>query len=48
MHTIEKAAQIYLLALSAGQGRILQTIEDDALRAIAKDFGVTLREEFLD
>ena len=48
MHTIEKAAQIYLLALSAGQGRILQTIEDDALRAIAKDFGVILREEFLD
>ena len=47
MHTIEKAAQIYLLALSAGR-RILQTIEDDALRAIAKDFGVTLREEFLD
>ena len=48
MHTIEKAAQIYILALSAGQGRILQTIEDDGLRAIAKDFGVTLREEFLD
>ena len=48
MHTIEKAAQIYLLALSAGQGKILQTIEDDDLRAIAKDFGVTLREEFLD
>lgn len=48
MHTIEKAAQIYILALSAGQGKILQTIEDDGLRAIAKDFGVTLREEFLD
>jgi rhamnulose-1-phosphate aldolase len=48
MHTIEKAAQIYLLALSAGQWKILQTIEDDDLRAIAKDFGVTLREEFLD
>ena len=48
MHTIEKAAQIYILALSAGQGRILQTIEDAALRALAKDCGVTLREEFLD
>ena len=48
MHTIEKAAQIYLLALSAGQGTIRQTIRDDDLRAIAKDFGVTLREEFLD
>ena len=46
-HTIEKAAQIYLLALSAGQGKIRQTIEDDQLRAIARDFGVTLREEFL-
>lgn len=48
MHTIEKAAQIYILALSAGQGKILQTIEDDDLRAIAKEFGVTLREEFLE
>ena len=47
MHTIEKAAQIAVLALSAGQGKIRQTISDDALRAIAKDFGVTLREEFL-
>lgn len=48
MHTIEKAAQIYILARSAGQGKILQTIEDDDLRAIAKEFGVTLREEFLE
>ena len=48
MHTIEKAAQIYLLALSAGGGKIRQTIEDNDLRAIAKEFGVTLREEFLD
>ena len=46
-HTIDKAAQIYLLALSAGQGKIRQTIQDDQLRAIARDFGVTLREEFL-
>ena len=46
-HTIEKAAQIYLLALSAGQGKIRQTIQDDQLRAIARDFGVALREEFL-
>jgi rhamnulose-1-phosphate aldolase len=48
MHTIEKAAQIYVLALSAGQGRIRQTITDDNLRAIARDFGVTLNEKFLD
>ena len=48
MHTIEKAAQIYLLALSAGGGQIRQTITDDNLRAIAKEFGVTLNEAFLD
>lgn len=48
MHTIEKAADIYQRALAAGQGVIRQTITDDSLRAIAKDFGVTLREEFLD
>ena len=39
MHTIEKAAQIYILALSAGQGKIRQTIQDEELRAIARDFG---------
>ncbi len=48
MHTIEKAAQIYVLALSAGQGKISQTITDEDLRAIAKEFGVTLNENFLD
>jgi rhamnulose-1-phosphate aldolase len=48
MHTIEKAAEIYNLAMSAGGGKILQTITDANLRAIAHDFGVTLREEFLD
>ncbi len=47
MHTIEKAAQIYVLALSMGKG-IRQTITDDNLRAIAKEFGVTLNEDFLD
>ena len=47
MHTIEKAAEIYVKAMSMGLG-IRQTITDDNLRAIAKDFGVTLREEFLD
>ena len=48
MHTIEKAAEIYVLALSAGQGKIRQTITDDNLRAIARDFGVTINEEVLD
>ncbi|MBE5800119.1 MAG: rhamnulose-1-phosphate aldolase [Clostridiales bacterium] len=47
MHTIEKSAQICVLAMSCGQG-IRQTIKDDELRAIAKEFGVKLREEFLD
>lgn len=46
MHTIEKAAEIFVKVLSCGRG-VRQTIEDDQLRAIAKDFGVTLREEFL-
>ena len=48
MHTIEKAAQIAILALSASQGKIRQTITDDNLRAIAKSFGVKLNEKFLD
>ena len=48
MHTIEKAAQIYVLVLSAGRGEIRQTITDDDLRAIARDFKVTLNEKFLD
>ena len=47
MHTIEKAAEIYMKVLSSGQP-VLQTITDDNLRAIAREFGVTLREEFLD
>lgn len=46
MHTIEKAADIYLRVLSSGRP-VLQTITDDDLRAIAKAFGVALREEFL-
>lgn len=47
MHTIEKAADIYIRALSCGMD-IRQTIVDDSLRAIAKEFGVELNEEFLD
>lgn len=46
-HTIEKSAEIYVKVLSSGQGKIRQTITDDYLRAIAKDFGVTLNERFL-
>lgn len=47
MHTIEKAADIYIRVLAAGQGKRLQTISDDNLRAIAKDFNVIINEEFL-
>ena len=47
MHTIEKAAEIWVLQKSTGLPEI-QTIQDDELRAIARDFKVDLREEFLD
>ena len=47
MHTIEKAAQIWVLQKSTGLPEI-QTIQDDELRAIARDFNVILREDFLD
>ena len=47
-HTIEKSAEIYVKVLSMGGGIIRQTITDDNLRAIARDFGVTLNEDFLD
>ena len=46
MHTIEKAAEIYMLVQASGK-TVLQTIPDDGLRAIAAEFGVKLREEFL-
>lgn len=45
-HTIEKSAEIYWKVLATGQP-VRQTITDGALRAIAKDFGVTLNEMFL-
>lgn len=46
MHTIEKAAQIYMLVLASVKP-VLSTIDDKGLRAIAREFGVTLREKFL-
>ncbi|MDR1229860.1 MAG: rhamnulose-1-phosphate aldolase [Spirochaetaceae bacterium] len=46
MHTIEKSAEIYIKALSCGQG-IRQTITDDELRQVAKAFNVKLNEKFL-
>lgn len=47
MHTIEKAAEIYMLVVSSGKA-VRQTIEDQDLLAIAKEFGVELRQDFLD
>ena len=47
MHTIEKSAQIWVLQKSTGLSET-STIHDDELRAIAKEFGVQLREDFLD
>ncbi len=47
MHTIEKAADVYSRVLSTGRP-ILSTISDDQLRAVAKDFGVRINEDFLD
>lgn len=45
-HTIEKSAEICRLVMAAGQP-VRQTITDENLRAIARDFGVELNEEFL-
>ena len=47
MHTIEKSAQIWVLQKSTGLPE-LQTITDQALADIAREFGVELRKDFLD
>jgi hypothetical protein len=47
MHTIEKAAEIYNLVMSSSGGRVLQTITDENLLAIAKEFGVELNRDFI-
>ena len=46
-HTIEKSAEIYVKLLSTGKP-VLQTITDEDLRAVGRDFKVTLNEAFLD
>lgn len=46
MHTIEKAADIYLRVISSGQ-EIRQTITDDNLLRVAEAFGVQLNEAFI-
>ncbi len=50
MHSIEKAADIYLRARSANKGSddFPNTISDDDLRAIADRFGLAVNEAFLD
>ena len=45
MDTIEKAAEIYVKVQS--MGGIKQSITDDGFRELAKDFGLTLNEDFL-
>lgn len=47
MHTVEKSAQIYLNILHTGKP-ILQTITDEYLLAIEKDFKIQLNHDFLD
>ncbi|MDD7402397.1 MAG: rhamnulose-1-phosphate aldolase [Butyribacter sp.] len=46
MHTVEKAAEILVKMLSMRSDK-LQTITPDNFRDLAKDFGVTLPERFL-
>ena len=50
MHTIEKAAKIHAqaLMLNGGSGDFPNTITDEGLRAIARDFNLTINEAFLD
>ena len=47
MHTIEKAAQIRVLALSAGQGQLRQVIPDEGLKKVAETYGQTLNTSLL-
>ncbi len=50
LHTIEKAADIYERAriMNGGSDEFLNTITDDGLRQIARDFHIAINEEFLD
>ena len=49
MHTIEKAAKIYMMARSAngGSDAFLNTITDEGLLAIEQEFGLEVNREFL-
>ena len=50
MHAIDKAAKIHgaALMLNGGSGDFANTIDDDGLRAIAREFNLAVNEEFLD
>ena len=50
MHTIEKAAAIHghALMMNNNSGDFMNTITDEGLRDIARDFKLTVNEEFLD
>lgn len=50
MHTIEKAAKIHgqALMMNNGSGEFMNTITDEGLRDIARDFNLVVNEEFLD
>ena len=50
MHTIEKAAKIHAQALMMNNcsGDFMNTITDEGLRDIARDFNLTINEAFLD
>ncbi|MDO4318397.1 MAG: rhamnulose-1-phosphate aldolase [Lachnospiraceae bacterium] len=47
MHTIEKAAEILIKVMSVTGGAKRQTIQPENFRALAKEFNVTLSEDFL-
>ena len=49
MHTIEKAAEVYMLARAAqgGSAEFAQSIGDDDLRALAAAYNLPLNEEYL-
>ena len=50
MHTIEKAAKIHAraLMLNGGSADFMNTIDDEGLRAIAREFNLTVNEDFLE
>ena len=50
MHTVEKAADIYVRArsMNGGSDDFMNTITDDGLKAIAREFAIPLNEAMLE